>query len=79
MVLVYVNTQQNTVDFGASDAAIPDDKIPEQGVVQIPTTGGAIAVIYNESSCPDNLRLTQKQLADIFHGKILNWNEVWLW
>ncbi len=66
----------NTIDFGASDAAVPDGKIPEQGVVQVPTTGGAIAVIYNESSCPDNLSLTQKQLADIFHGKILNWNEV---
>lgn len=65
-----------TVDFGASDAAIPDEKLPEQGVVQIPTTGGAIAVVYNEASCPEDLRLTQKQLADIYLGNITNWSEV---
>lgn len=66
----------NTLDFGASDAAISDENIPEQGVVQIPTTGGAIAIVYNESSCPADLQLTQKQLVDIYLGKITNWSEV---
>ena len=66
----------NTVDFGASDAAIPDGKLPEQGVVQIPTTGGAIAVVYNESSCPSDLMLTQENLVDVYMGHIDNWSEL---
>ena len=63
-----------TTDFGASDKSIPDDKIKEP-VVQIPMTGGAIVPAYNNPSCPD-LRLSQTQLADIFLGKITNWNQV---
>ena len=66
----------NTVDFGASDAAISDENIPEQGVVQIPTTGGAIAIVYNESSCPSDLRLTQENLVDVYMGHIDNWSEL---
>jgi phosphate transport system substrate-binding protein len=66
----------NTIDFGASDAAISDEKLPEQGVVQIPTTGGAIAVVYNESSCPSDLMLTQENLADVYMGHIDNWSEL---
>lgn len=65
----------NTVDFGASDKAISDEKTPEQGVVQIPMTGGAIAVAYNNPSCP-TVNISQKQLADIYLGKLNSWNQL---
>ena len=61
-----------TVDFGASDGAIKDGKIPSQGVVQIPMTGGAIVPAYNNPSC--DVKMTQTQLADVFLGKITNWS-----
>jgi phosphate transport system substrate-binding protein len=62
-----------TVDFGASDKALSDKKIKEP-VVQIPMTGGAIAVAYNNPGC--DLLITQKQLADVYLGKITNWSDL---
>jgi len=39
----------NDVDFGASDSAMDDAKVARvrRGAVQIPMTGGAVAVAYN--------------------------------
>ena len=61
-----------TVDFGASDGAVSDDKqkIP---MVHIPMTGGAIVPAYNYPGC--EAKMTQTQLADVFLGKITNWSE----
>ena len=61
-----------TVDFGASDGAVSDDKqkIP---MVHIPMTGGAIVPAYNNPGC--DAKMTQTQLADVFLGKITNWSE----
>lgn len=61
-----------TTDFGASDKSIPDEKI-ERPVVQIPMTGGAITPAYNLPGC--QVAMTQKELADVFLGKITNWSE----
>ena len=60
-----------TVDFGASDGAVSDDKqkIP---MVHIPMTGGAIVPAYNNPGC--DAKMTQTQLADVFLGKITNWS-----
>ena len=58
-----------TLDFGASDKAVKDGN--ERPVVQIPMTGGAIVPAYNNPGC--ELRITQKQLADIFLGNITTW------
>ena len=60
-----------TVDFGASDGAIKDEKIPASGLVHIPMTGGAIVPAYNNPGC--DAKMTQTQLADVFLGKITNW------
>ena len=64
---------KETVDFGASDAAVKDSKIPEGGMVQIPVTGGAIVPAYNVPGC--DVKMTQTQLVDVFMGKIHNWSE----
>lgn len=66
-----------TVDFGATDEPIKpaDARKVSRGVVQIPIVGGTIAVAYNKSDCPA-LKLTQKQLADVFLGDIKSWDEL---
>ncbi len=62
--------EAKTIDFGGSDVAIKNPKIP---VVQIPITGGAIVPAYNNKGC--DAKMTQTQLADVFLGKITNWSE----
>ena len=61
-----------TVDFGASDGAVSDKKMPAEGMVHIPMTGGAIVPAYNNPGC--DLKITQTELADVFLGKITNWS-----
>jgi len=65
-----------SVDFGATDEPIKDSEAAKvsRGVVQIPMVGGSIAVAYNKPGC--ELKLTQKQLADIFLGNITDWKEL---
>jgi len=60
-----------TVNFGASDGAVSDEKqkIP---MVHIPMTGGAIVPAYNYPGC--DAKMTQTQLADVYLGKITNWS-----
>ena len=62
-----------TVDFGASDGAVSDEKMPAEGMIHIPMTGGAIVPAYNNPGC--DAKMTQTQLADVFLGKITNWSE----
>jgi phosphate transport system substrate-binding protein len=65
-----------TVDFGASDAAMTDEEIAKvkRGVVMVPTAGGAVAVVYNLPGVA-NLKLSRKTLPAIFSGKITKWND----
>jgi phosphate transport system substrate-binding protein len=65
---------KGTVDFGATDEPIKPEEAAKvkRGVVQFPVVGGTIAVAYNKPSCP-NLKLTQKQVVDIFMGRIRTW------
>ena len=65
-----------TVDFAASDEPIKPAEAAKvkRGVVQIPMVGGTIAIAYNKSGC--NLKLTQKQLVDIYQGQIKDWNQL---
>ena len=60
-----------TVDFGASDGAVSDEKqtIP---MLHIPMTGGAIVPAYNMPGC--DVKMTQTQLADVYLGKITDWS-----
>lgn len=65
-----------TVDFGATDEPIKDSDAAKvkRGVVQFPATGGTIAIAYNKPGC--SLKLTQKQVVDIFLGSIKDWKEL---
>ncbi len=67
---------EETVDFGASDDAMKDEEIQKvsRGVVLLPMTAGSIVVGYNMPGVI--LRLSRQQLADVFLGKIKNWNQI---
>jgi phosphate transport system substrate-binding protein len=65
-----------TVDFGDSDAPLNADQTAKMSapVLHIPMTSGAVVVTYNVPGLKAPLNLTGKDLADIFLGKITNWN-----
>ena len=69
---------EQTVDFGASDAAMKDDEIAAlpAGVtlLHVPTALGAVVVIYNVSGVSD-LNLDADTISGIFLGTITNWND----
>ena len=66
-----------TVDFGATDEPIKPSEAAKvkRGVIQFPSVGGTIAIGYNKPGCSD-LMLTQKQLVEVFLGKINNWSQL---
>ena len=69
-----------TVDFGATDEPLKASEYSKgaagkRGVVQFPAVGGTIAVAYNKADCK-GLKLTQKQVVDIFLGKINSWDQL---
>lgn len=71
--------QQNTVDFGASDAYLADSEISTASAngtpVEIPTTFGAVVVAYNLNGLSGAIKMTPDIIANIFLGKITTWND----
>jgi phosphate transport system substrate-binding protein len=70
------NLQAKTVDFAGSDAplsAAERDLAPN--TLHIPETIGAVTVAYNIPNVATGLHLTGQIIADIFQGKITNWND----
>ena len=66
----------NTVDFGASDAPMTPDELNEAGLIQFPTViGGVVPIVNIEGIGPGELKLDGEMLADIYLGKISNWND----
>src|SRR5919109_2500000 len=62
------------VDFGASDAPLSKDEFAAcKGCVQIPWALSATSIPYN-LDLKGRLKLNGKVLADIYLGKITNWN-----
>ncbi|MFZ5944911.1 MAG: phosphate ABC transporter substrate-binding protein PstS [Bacillota bacterium] len=68
---------EGTVNFGASDAFLNEDEMGKikNGVVHIPMTIGAVAIVYNLEGIDSGLKLTQETLTDIYLGKIKKWND----
>ena len=65
-----------TVQFGASDMPLTDDRLAELGVFQFPTAiGGVVPVINLKGIEPGQLRLTGPVMADMAMGKIRKWND----
>ncbi len=65
-----------TVTFGASDAPLKGDDLEATGLAQFPMVmGGIVPVVNLEGVKPGELVLDGQTLADIFLGKIANWND----
>ncbi|HTZ97730.1 MAG TPA: phosphate ABC transporter substrate-binding protein PstS [Terriglobales bacterium] len=68
--------KQGLVDFGASDAALDDDKLKEMpALVQIPESAGPVCITYNLPDLKEPLKLSAKSLAGIFLGTIKTWQD----
>jgi phosphate transport system substrate-binding protein len=74
---------QQTVDFGASDAAMKDEEIAAlpsgSKMLHIPTALGAVVVIFNlagtDKTAIKSLNLDGPTIAGIFLGKVTVWND----
>jgi len=65
-----------TVDFGASDAPLPPEELAAAGLGQFPSAiGGVVPVVNVPGVTAGQLRFTGPILADIFLGKITQWND----
>jgi phosphate transport system substrate-binding protein len=67
---------EQTVDFGASDVPMRDDEMSKAPgkILHIPTVAGAVVITYNLEGNPQ-LKLDGDVIADIFLGKITQWND----
>ena len=65
-----------TVDFAGSDNPLSLQEQEEAGLVQFPMLTGGVVVIVNVPGVKSGeLKLSRAVLADIFLGKITNWND----
>ena len=66
-----------TVDFGAADVPMTNEQLAASKIkiVHIPTVLGAVVPIYNLQGVSQELRFAPDVLADIYLGKITNWND----
>ena len=66
-----------TVDFGASDAPLSNDRLKEmpRKVVHFPTVAGAVVLAYNLPGVAAPLKLTPEIVTAIYMGKITMWND----
>jgi phosphate transport system substrate-binding protein len=65
-----------TVDFGASDGILTDQQqaaVPD--VLHIPMTSGSVVLAFNVPELEGTLYLSAENIADIFLGNILKWND----
>ena len=68
---------EGTVDFGASDGPMTDDQMSKAKIklFHIPTVLGAVVPTYNIPGVNAELKFTGDVIADIYLGKITNWND----
>jgi phosphate transport system substrate-binding protein len=66
-----------TVDFGASDMPLNDDKLNQLSlnIIQFPTVLGAVVPTYNIPGVSAELKFTPEVLAGIYLGTITKWND----
>jgi phosphate transport system substrate-binding protein len=66
-----------TVDFGATDAPLSNQRLKEmpRSVLHFPTVAGAVVLAYNLPSVEKPLQLTPDVVVGIFMGKVTMWND----
>ena len=65
-----------TVDFGATDQPLASDELASSGLAQFPVVvGGIVPVVNIPGIDAGKLKLTGPLLADIYQGKVKNWND----
>ncbi|UGQ48069.1 phosphate ABC transporter substrate-binding protein PstS [Massilia endophytica] len=65
-----------TVDFGASDMPLKAEELDADGLMQFPAImGGVVTVVNVDGIAPGQLKLTGPVVADIYMGKITQWND----
>ncbi len=68
--------RNRTVDFGATDAPLAQQRLTEDHLLQFPTVMGSVVPIINlPGVANEQLRLTGEVLAEIFLGRITRWND----
>jgi phosphate transport system substrate-binding protein len=70
--------QEQTVDFGASDAPMTDAELAAAKggpIIHVPTVIGAVAITYNLPDVKTPLRLSGELLADIYLNHVRKWND----
>lgn len=68
--------KNQTVDFGASDAALSNSQLTEMpAVVQIAESAGPVCLTYHLGGLQRPLRLSGPAIAGIFLGRITYWND----
>lgn len=70
-------TLAQTVDFGASDKFLTDEELKNAPakLLHIPTVMGAVVLSYNIPGIAKGIKLSAENVADIFLGKIVKWND----
>lgn len=70
--------QDQTIDFGASDAPMTDEQLAAAKggeIYHVPTALGAIVISYNVPEAKDKLKFTGDTIAGIYTGDIAKWND----
>jgi phosphate transport system substrate-binding protein len=67
--------ESRTVDFGASDDPLKIDDLQKNGLIQFPAIIGGVVLAYNLPGFSGELKLDGPTVADIFLGKIKNWDD----
>jgi phosphate transport system substrate-binding protein len=68
--------KEGTIDFGASDAPMKAEDLAKFGLGQFPVVVGGIVPVVNIAGIQaGQIKLDGPTLADIFLGKIKNWND----
>ena len=70
-------SEDEQVDFGASDAAMSDSQIAQanNNVLMVPATAGCVVLAYNLPGFNGELKLSRQAYAGIFLGEITNWDD----
>lgn len=68
--------EARTVDFGATDDPMSIDDLNKRGWHQFPAVIGGVVLVANlKGFQPGEIVLDGQTVADIYEGKILNWND----